>query len=178
MKQYLSLVCYVVQHISHLTATYLSVLNPLLDPNQLILGSGQHWHFRIPLEHMYQTCLSPLPKKTPNPCAVQRGVFFALKALPALCQMLNHSNIIRLMQHSLLGLRMPFVGVNIALFCPNTRLWQLQKSLQECQVTCIFQVVKQSYLAFQNNSWHTQGKSRKGILLLILVLNDVAKTLF
>ena len=29
----------------------LSVLNPLLDPNQLILGHGWNWHLHIPLEH-------------------------------------------------------------------------------------------------------------------------------
>ena len=31
--------------------SYLSVSNPLLDPNQLILGSGWDWHLRIPLKH-------------------------------------------------------------------------------------------------------------------------------
>ena len=68
-------------------------------------------------------------------------------SLGTLCQVINHSNIIRVMQHNLWGLAMSSVGVTIAFFCPNTTL-QLQKPQQECQVTCVFQAVKQSNMAF------------------------------
>ena len=81
MNQYLPPVCYVVQHMSHLTAKYLSVLNSLLDPNQLILGSGWHWHLRIPLEHTKHA--SPDYQKITHPLH-RLGRFFALNALQAL----------------------------------------------------------------------------------------------
>ena len=44
---------------------YLSILNHELDPNQLILGSGRHWHLRNPLEHTKHA--SPDYKKCPHP---------------------------------------------------------------------------------------------------------------
>jgi hypothetical protein len=40
-------------------------------------------------------------------------------ALWALCQVINHYNIIRVMQHNLWGLTMSSVGVTIAFFCPK-----------------------------------------------------------
>ena len=58
--------CYVLQYVSHLIAVYASVLNPLLDPNQLILGFGWHQRLRTLLEHAkhaspdYQNIVHPL----------------------------------------------------------------------------------------------------------------------
>ena len=85
MNQYVSLVCYVVQHMSHLSDGYLSVLNPLLDPNQLIFGSGQHRPLPILLKHAkhaspdYQQIVHPLHRLP------ARGAFFSLKALCVCC---------------------------------------------------------------------------------------------
>ena len=53
--------------------SYLNVLNPLLDPTQLILGSGQHRNLRFPLKHTKHS--SPDYEKILPPPAPAR-VFF------------------------------------------------------------------------------------------------------
>ena len=95
----------------------LSILNPFVRSQSTNLGPGWHWHLRISLEHTKHA--SPDYQKITHPLRRLERRFFALKALWASCQVLNHSNIIRLVQAILLGLTMSSGGVTIALFCPK-----------------------------------------------------------
>ena len=70
-----------------------------------------------------QTCLSRLPKNHPLPAPATIGTFLVLKALWALWWVFNHSNIIRSMQHNLLGFKMSSVtAILLVYFIPNVYL--------------------------------------------------------